>query len=141
MLNSILSNFYNFLFKTTNLSKRFLHLQKDCVSVFNHSTKLLPSYYSTNEKIWLEGLLVDWLQKSIFDKWVTRFLIHSSYLFSERVMFDFVVRFYIDYIIWPTHKFSIFDFRSVSNLLAFLLVFIMLLFLTFNLFHLTWVLC
>ena len=140
MLKNFFSASYNILFKTSLFSKRLNNLQRDYVTTFNHSVKLLPSYYSTNEKIWLEGLLVDWLQKSIFDKWVTRFLTHSSYLFSERVMFDFVVRFYIDYIIWPTHRFSIFDFKSVSNLLVFLLVFIMLLFLVFNLVHLTWIL-
>ena len=86
-----------------------------------------------NEKIWLEGLLVDWLQKSIFDKWVRRFLIHSSYLFNERVVFDIIVRFYIDYVIWATHLTSICDFKSISNLLSTLIILLMLLLLLLSL--------
>ena len=87
-----------------------------------------------NDYIWQEGLLVDWLQKKVFDKWVRRFLVHSAYLVSERVVFDLFVRFYIDYIIWPSHRYSIFDFRSIANLLLHLLIFIMMFVLAFNLF-------
>lgn len=89
-----------------------------------------------NDCIWQEGLLIDWLQKRIFDKWVRRFLVHSAYLVSERVLFDLVVRFYIDYVVWPTHRYSIFDFRSIANTLLHILVFLVALVLVFNLMNL-----
>jgi hypothetical protein len=96
------------------------------------SSRLLPDYYRMNSHIWQEGLLIDWLQKKVFDKWVRRFLVHSSYLVSERVVFDVFVRFYIDYVVWPMHRGSIFDFRSVASLLTCLLIFAAILILTVN---------
>jgi hypothetical protein len=126
------SPFGNFI-TNSKFRKRLWLFQNELTNITLHTTKVLPSYYSMNEKIWLEGLLIDWLQKSIFDKWTKRFLVHSSYLFSERVVFDFVVRFYIDYIVWPFHKNLIFDFKSISNILLFLIIGIVLIILLMNL--------
>ena len=105
---------------------RILDFQKTVLTRVLLSLRFLPTYYRTNECVWQEGLLIDWLQKKIFDKWVRRFLVHSSYLVSERVIFDIVVRCYIDYVVWPLHSSSIFDFRSVSKLLLFLACFVAL---------------
>jgi len=46
-----------------------------------------------------------------------KFLIYSAYLFNERLVFDYVVRFFIDLIVWPGHKNNIFEFNNVSNTL------------------------
>lgn len=43
-----------------------------------------------------------------------KFLIISSYLFSERVLFTFVVKFYNDLIIWPSTHVSVFELSNVS---------------------------
>lgn len=86
-----------------------------------------------NNLIWQDGLLIDWLQKKVFDKWVRRFLAQSAYIVSERVLFDIVVRCYIDNMIWPSHYFSIFDFKSVANTLLHLLLIILVFFLTLHL--------
>ena len=80
-----ITNFYNLLKPLLIRIKSFQHF---CNESWNHSFKFLPNYFIMNERVWLEGLLVDWLQKKIFDKWVRRFLINSSYLFSERVLFN-----------------------------------------------------
>lgn len=120
------------LLTSTPFKKRLWSLQNEITSVILHSLKVTPSYYAMNEKIWLEGLLIDWLQKSIFDKWTKRFLVHS-HLFSERIVFDVVVRFYIDNVIWPLHKNLVFDFKSVSNILLFLIVWLIVLILLMNL--------
>lgn len=125
--------------KWPTIKLRLNSFQSFLVTTFIHITHFLPSFYRMNEKIWLEGLLVDWLQKSIFDKWVKRFLVHSSYLFSERVMFDFVVKFYIDYVIWVSYYNSIWNFNSVSNVLSFFIVFSGTLFMMFSLYSF-WVL-
>ena len=128
---ALLPTIYNTLklIQWDKLKKRLQKFTTDTLNTLNQSLTFLPDYYRMNEKIWLEGLLVDWLQKSIFDKWVKRFLIHSSYLFNERVMFDLVVRFYIDYVIGFSHSFSIWNVKSVSSILSF---FILSLLLTVN---------
>ena len=77
----------------------------------------LPHYYRINDLMWQDGLLIDFLQKKVADKWVRRFLVCSSYLYSERVVFKFVVRFYIDYVVWPAVNLSIFEYSSVSFML------------------------
>ena len=136
MTNTFIQQFFSYVSHYSSFTKRFRKLQLDLIEMFSHITKFLPSYYRMNERIWLEGLLIDWLQKSVFDKWVRRFLVHSSYLFSERVVLDFVVRFYIDYVIWPSHHYSIFDFKSVSNLLTFILILIASSLLLLNLYSL-----
>jgi len=109
-----------------NFLTRMKIFEKETLTIAAHNTRFLTTYYSTNEKIWLEGLLIDWLQKSLFDKWLNRFLIHSSYLFSERVVFDFTVRFYIDYVIWLFSSKSIFTFQSISNILLSLVLLVAL---------------
>lgn len=99
------------------------------------STKIsfIPKFYKLTDLIWQDGLLIDFLQKKVLDKWVRRFLIYSSYLFSERVMFKFVVRFYIDYIVWPVTFSSIFELTNVSWMLHMGMLAIMFLIVVFNL--------
>jgi len=99
------------------------------------STKIsfIPKFYKLTDLIWQDGLLIDFLQKKVLDKWVRRFLICSSYLFSERVMFKFVVRFYIDYIVWPVTFSSIFELTNVSWMLHMSMLAIMFLIVVFNL--------
>jgi len=49
--------------------------------------------------VWQEGLLLDFLQKVTIDLWMRKFLVYASYLFNERLVFDNVVRFFLDFII------------------------------------------
>mgnify|MGYP004191479419 CR=1 FL=1 len=93
----------------------------------------IPSYYRINDLMWQDGLLIDFLQKKVADKWIRRFLVCSSYLFSERVVFKFVVRFYVDYVVWPAANLSIFEFSNVSLLLMASLTSLTFLILAFHL--------
>jgi hypothetical protein len=83
-----------------------------------------------------EGLLLDFLQKNVLDKWVRRFLINSSYLFNERVIFDFFVKSYVDYLISSQSKLIIFTLHSVSILVLFMVSSLLCLFLAFDLIYL-----
>lgn len=103
--------FYNYF--TFNL----LNIKKIYLNNFFSKIYFLTDYYALNELIWQEGLLIDYLQKKITDNWIKKFLIYSAYLFNERLIFDKVIRFYLDLIIWPMHKLFIFEFNNVSNLL------------------------
>ena len=129
MLNTILLR-YNAFFTRFQSSSR--------LTLSNYVSKLnyLPVYYRVNDLMWQDGLLIDFLQKKVADKWIRRFLVCSSYLFSERVLFKFVVRFYIDYVVWPSTTKGIFEFSNVSLMLSAILISILVVLLTFNLFYL-----
>lgn len=88
----------------------------------------LRDYYILNDLIWQDGFLIDFLQKKIVDKWTRKFLIYSSYLFNERWLFDYVVRFYIDLVIWPGYRINIYEFNNIASTLM------ITLFLAINLF-------
>jgi len=95
----------------------------------------LRKYYRLNDLIWQDGFLIDFLQKKVADRWVRTFIIYSGYLFSERFLFDFVVRFYIDFIIWPTYSNSLYEFNSISATLTLTLLILMNLFLITSIYH------
>lgn len=80
-------------------------------------TNFIEKYYIRNEYIWQDGFLFDFLQKKTADLWVRQFVIYTGFIFSERFMFENVVRLYLDYLIWPGHNLSIFETNNVSDML------------------------
>jgi len=68
--------------------------------------------------MWQDGFLFDFLQKKTADAWIRRFVIYTGFLFSERLVFDTVVRLYVDNLIWPAHYISIFEVSNVSEMLT-----------------------
>ena len=103
------------------------------INIFLNKIYFLSTYYFLNELIWQDGFLIDFLQKKVADNWIKKFLIFSSYLFNERLVFDKIIRFYLDLIIWPMHKLFIFDINNVSNTL-FITIFFFIFFLFFFIF-------
>lgn len=104
---------------------------------FLESFIFLRNYYILNDLIWQDGFLIDFLQKKVVDKWMRKFLIYSAYLFNERLVFDYVVRFYIDLIVWPTYRINIYEFNNVSSTLLVTLFLLIVLFLIFSLVYLS----
>ena len=85
-----LLNFYNFFqIKIENIKLEIS---------FNFLLKInfLFNYFFINELIWQEGLLIDFLQKKIIDNWIKKFLIYSSYLFNECLVFETIIKFYLN---------------------------------------------
>jgi hypothetical protein len=105
----------------------------DILNNFIESFLFLRNYYILNDLIWQDGFLIDFLQKKVIDKWIRKFLIYSAYLFNERLVFDYVVRFYIDLIIWPTYRTNIYEFNNVASTLLITLFLLIILFLVFSL--------
>ena len=68
--------------------------------------------------MWQDGFLFDFLQKKTADAWVRRFVIYTGFLFSERLVFDSVVRLYLDNLIWPGHDNNLFEVSNVSEMLT-----------------------
>ena len=83
----------------------------------NTKTLFVPKFYVRSEYMWQDGFLFDFLQKKTADAWVRRFVIYTGFLFSERLVFDSVVRLYVDNLIWNLHYFSIFELNNVSEML------------------------
>ena len=105
----------------------------DILNNFIESFLFLRNYYILNDLVWQDGFLIDFLQKKVVDKWMRKFLIFSAYLFNERLVFDYVVRFYIDLIVWPSYRISIYEFNNVSSTLLITLFLLIILFLVFSL--------
>ena len=112
-----------------------ISLINDVLTNFIESFIFLRNYYILNDLIWQDGFLIDFLQKKVVDKWMRKFLIYSAYLFNERLVFDYVVRFYIDLIVWPTYKVNIYEFNNVSSTLLITLFLLIILFLVFSLMY------
>lgn len=93
------------------------------------SLSFITTYYSRNELIWSDGFLLDFLQKKTADLWVRKFVIYTGFLFSERLVFEAVVRIYLDNMIWPSHNLSTFETPNVSEMLLNVLYTYFLLFL------------
>lgn len=81
-------------------------------------TSFIPVYYRRNELVWLDGFLFDFLQKKSTDIWLRKFVISTGYIFSERMVFDQVVRVYLDNIIWPLHYIGALETDNVSEMLS-----------------------
>jgi hypothetical protein len=92
------------------------------------SCKFLHVYYLRNEHLWLDGFLFDFLQKKTADIWVRKFVIYTGFLFSERLVFDSIVKLYIDYLVWYMHKFTIFEVNNVFEMLTSVVYFAITLF-------------
>ena len=115
MVSIILKNNLNNL--TQQISQLLNLLNIQVYSYFLKQTNFLPLYYVRSEYIWQDGFLFDFLQKKTADAWVRQFVIYTGFIFSERLVFENVVRLYIDYLIWPLHYSSIFETSNVSEML------------------------
>ena len=112
-------------------------LKSSLLEVFFQKTYFLVVYFQRSELIWQEGLLLDFLQKKVIDKWTRKFLIISTYLVNERLFFDWVIRFYVDLVIWPGHRNTIFEFLSIGTTLFALIFFLIILLLVSFLLYIT----
>jgi hypothetical protein len=130
MLFKQISRWYNqcFFWKTT--------LWNEFLTNFLVNTFFISRYYALNDLLWQDGFLFDFLQKKFIDKWLRKFVVYSGYIYSERLLFDWVIRFYLDLIIWSGQKKNLFEFSNVGFTLTTLITLLILLFLTLTLFYL-----
>ena len=98
-------------------SKDFKYTLLTAWDVTNRKTLFIPIFYSRSEYSWQDGFLFDFLQKKSADAWIRRFVIYTGFILSERLVFDSVVRLYVDNLIWNLHHFSIFELNNVSEML------------------------
>lgn len=111
-----------------NLYKTYYLLKLMWVKL-TQSLSFITTYYNRNELVWSDGFLLDFLQKKTVDLWIRKFVIYTGFLFSERLVFEAVVRVYLDNMIWPLHNLSTFESSSVSEMLLNIIYLYFLLFL------------
>jgi len=121
MIFKIISKFNIFFFKSS-------YLMFSLNSNFVFKTAFLFSFYKKNDLICQEGLLIDFLQKKSFDNFTRKFLIYSSYLFNEKLIFDKIVKFFINLIIIPFQKIFVFETLNISNFFFINIIFYFLIF-------------
>ncbi len=126
-------NIFNLVYFYNSFTYNLKNIKNVYINTFFYKTYFIFNYYIINELIWQEGFLIDFLQKKVADNWIKKFLIFSAYLFNERLVFDKVIRFYLDLIIWPMHKLFVFDVNNVSSTL-FVTIFFFIFFLFFFIF-------
>lgn len=105
------------LTQVTFNNKNFKKVITSFWNMFIYKSSFLQTYYTRSENLWNDGFLFDFLQKKTADAWIRRFVIYTGFLFSERLVFDYVVRIYLDNLIWPLHNISIFETSNVSEML------------------------
>jgi hypothetical protein len=109
----------NFLHKKiNNFIFEFSIMMRGVAIFFLHKTYFLTHYYLLSDLLWQEALILDFLQKKVINNWTQKFLVISSYLFNERVVFDLIIKFFLDLFIWPMHRLFIFQINNVSSLLT-----------------------
>lgn len=105
--------------------------------VISHRIQTLHIYFSRNALVWNEGLFVDFLQKKIVDRWVRTFISVSANMFSDKVVFELIYRFYIVLILENVLKFNTVDHNNIASLFnsfVFLFSLLMMFLLTWNVF-------
>ena len=112
MLSLIVSKYNQIIYYLTSLSRITLQ-------IFNQFSLTLPLYYHLTNLLWQDGLLIDFLQKKFLDKWIRQFVVNSANIFNERVVFSFIVKFYIDFILIPQNLYSYFELKNVASILTF----------------------
>lgn len=111
---------FSFHKKINNFLYEFSFFINKSTLIFLHKTYFLTYYYSLNDLLWQEALIIDFLQKKIINNWTQKFLVISSYLFNERVVFDSIIKFFLDLFIWPLHRLFVFQINNISNLFTFI---------------------
>ena len=116
-----------FFVKRASVFSPHLYIVSNSLSKMMYLSRL----YKLNNLIWQEAFLVDFVSKKIVNKWTQKFLIISSYLFNERLVFEFIVRFGLEFFLYPLQKLSIIELDNIINLFNWLLSFLFLILLIF----------
>lgn len=83
-----------------------------------NNINFIGTYIHRNDLIWSDGFILDFLQKKSIDLWTRKFLVYTGFLFSERLVFEYVVRIYTDYLVLPTTRYFYLELPNVSSVLS-----------------------
>ena len=119
----ILSVLVDFMKFSTVILKVIYNLLSNLQSFTIKNFTFLPTYFKRNELLWVDGFIIDFLQKKSIDIFLRKFVIYTGFIFSERLVFDYLVRFYLDNLIWPLHYVNVFEFNNIREILSIIVFF------------------
>lgn len=93
------------------------------------------------EVFFLEGALIDYLQKKMFDRWAKQFLVFSVLIYNERYLFERISRFLLDSFLWPLKENFATDVFSLSWSVYPVIYSFFFLFIWFNIVYLLLFIC
>jgi len=128
--------FLNWLNRYNNLSKLLKRTQIELQILVINKYFFLKDWSKMSDLIWQEGFLIDFTQKKVMDKWVRKFLTHSSYLFSERVLFDLIVKVYINFITNSLVTNTWYETKQLSSFISLTVITIFIIFILNDLIYL-----
>jgi len=77
----------------------------------------LSRFFSQNELLLQDGFIIDFLQKQTLELWLRQYVLSTGSVFSERLVFETITKFFFKYLLWPTKTRVYFEAASVSDLL------------------------
>lgn len=81
-------------------------------------TNFLRVFYTRGVVAWVDGLLLDFVQKKTTDTWVRRYVVYTGFLLSEGFVFEAVVGLYLDLLVRPLHDTSTSEPLNVSSMVG-----------------------
>jgi len=81
------------------------------------NSNFLNIYYKRSDNIWNDGFLFDFLQKKTIDALIRQYVIFTGFLFSERLVFDYIIRVYNDILIWNLQNKNLINISNTSTML------------------------
>lgn len=112
-----------------------LLLSLEVRSVIDREFNTVGFFFRQNELLLQDGFFIDFLQKQTLELWLRQYILSTGSIFSERLVFEFVTKFFFKFLLWPIKARLHFETVTVSDLLTTsLYMFLCILFITVNLF-------
>lgn len=128
----MLQNTYNFIIRI--IRSLYTNIWHTLLSKYT----FLPTYYIRTDNIFGDGFLLDFLQKKTLDTWVRSYVIYTGFLFSERLIFESLVRSYNDLYVWNLHTEAVSETSNTAATISYIFyvyfLFFLLMVLLFSLF-------
>lgn len=111
-------------------SSQIITIANSKLNGFMLKSSFIDAFWLRSYLIWNDGFLFDFAQKKTADLWVRKFVILTGFLFSDRYLFDSLVRIYNDNLITPLQSFSSSEVENVNSMLGNILFLISTLFIS-----------
>jgi len=117
------------LYYTYRLNLAFSLLSFNAYSVVNRLVIDLRGFFQQTELLLQDGLFIDFLQKQSLELWLRQFILATGCIFSERLVFETLIKFFFTHLLWPIKLRLNFETANTSDLLVTTFYFLLTLFL------------
>ena len=86
--------------------------------ILSKQSTTFGKFFRQNELLLQDGLFIDFLQKQTLEVWLRQYILTTGCVFSERLLFEALIKFYFSYILWPLKNYLHFETSNVSDMLT-----------------------